>query len=97
MRVFYHLKNRLVSAFIIVFIRNTFKLVIDIITTPKQRESLYMWKVVESSGKFLIEKRVMLNMVLTHIVDGKIYKTPYRIEAQQIADELNGESNASNQ
>ena len=56
-----------------------------------------MWKVVESyGGKFLIENRVFDNLAFMHKEDGKIYSTPYRIEAQQIADELNEVENASN-
>ena len=51
-----------------------------------------MWKVVDSyDGKFLIEKRIMKSMSVMHTEDGKVYKTPYHIEAQQIADELNKE------
>lgn len=56
-----------------------------------------MWKVEEHGGEYGMDLWYTISDgVDRHCGLCGTYRTPYRIEAQQIADELNGGSNVSN-
>ena len=52
-----------------------------------------MWKVIKTlNGDFMVGRKRCLYFTKLHMIDGEVFKTNYKAEAQELADKLNGDS-----
>jgi len=53
-----------------------------------------MWKVIKTlNGDFMVGRKRCFYVNKLHVIDGRVFKTSYKAEAQELADKLNNENN----